>query len=270
MAKCSCSILIRQQTNKRGAPASLSRIGGFSEGWWYDGDPGDAMTKLVIISQFRARCLTTCARVIGQRVRVFQGGSTTNNQSFPGSLDVRGDIPQMGLLCSVGGAGVANARKFIVRGVPDSRVEEGEYDPLDTYSIPLNAYVQQVDNQAFSFKAVDLTKPAVPVISISATGAVITGEPGTWSANTIVTGLRVSSDVTGKVIPFKLPIQPGADAFHWTLSGWDLGPASGGRIREFFTIYPRVDSAKFAPIRITTHKVGQDFFQFRGRASART
>src|SRR5580765_1123966 len=151
MVLCACSLLMRQKTNKRNAPG-LSRIGGWSEGWWFEGDPADAMDKLVLISQFRARFLTDAASVIGQRVRVVGGGSTTNNRGFPGGQTIRGDIPQMGLLCTVQGVGRPNVRHFILRGVPDARVEEGEFDLNDDFLILVRSYVQQVGTQQFAFK----------------------------------------------------------------------------------------------------------------------
>jgi len=269
MAKIACSLLIRQQTNIRGATGSLSRVGGWSEGWWYDGTDSDAMDKLVIISEFRARCLTNAAQVIGQRVRVLGGGSRTLNRTFPGNLVVRADIPQMGVLCSLKGIGGANVRRFILRGIPDARVEEGEYDPSDTFMIPLRGYIQQVQNQGFAFKAVDLTKLAYPVLTISNAGAVLLSQDASFGTGSLVKGLRVSDADNGLSIPFTLPIVPGSDAKHWTLVGWTHPAASGGRIREVATVYPIVDASTFELVRVTTHKVGKDFFQFHGRASKR-
>lgn len=269
MPKIHVDLLIRQTTNKGGTSGQPSRSGSWSEGWWIDDTPANALNKAVLISQQRARFLTTAAQIIGQRIRVLGGGSQTQNIAYPGLLNVRADIPQMALLMNVTGKGVANTRKFFLRGIPDSRVEEGEYVELGSFTALLDAYANVLDEQSFAFKCRDLTAPQAPVLSITDVGVVTVMSDVALTPGMIVQGLRVSSDVTDKAISFELPVKAVTDTRHFTLDGWTFGPASGGKIRVLNIIYPIVNANTFKAIKIGTHKVGEDFFQYHGRASRR-
>jgi len=268
MARFKMDILIRQQTNKGGGNA-LTRVGGWSEGWYWEGNAGDAMAALIGVSQWRAKLLTTAGQVVGQRVRDVTGGASTAGRRFNGTIDIQADIPQMSLLMATGGQGVSNVRRWALRGIADVRVIEGEYVPSSTFETAIQDYADQLTAFGFRFRCLDFNARQGVVDSIAEDGTVLFGgiDPG-FSDGDIVQGLHILSDANDRVITGKWTMRLGVGAVY-KLQAWDAGLAHGGRLRRIEYAYPVVDKNNFEAVKITTHKVGKDFFQFRGRASRR-
>lgn len=270
MSLMKVDLLFRQQSNKNNTTPGLSRVGGWSEGFYLNADVATALPRLIEVCKDRAPLLTTAAEIVGQRVRVVGGGSSTYARKFPGTFDQQADIPQMALLLTANGVGEPNTRRFTLRGIADARVIEGEFSGTAEFNRRLQIYATELQTQLMAFKCQSLSAPQANVLTISATGAVILEAPQSFFAEQMVQGLRVMSDDNNDVITFTAKAVSGVDSAHYTLVPWTYGPAHGGRLRLIEKIYPVIAADSVSVVKITTHKVGRDFFQYRGRQSKKS
>lgn len=269
MATYKIDLLIRQQTNKGGGNP-LTRVGGWSDGWYFQGTQKEAVDAAQGISLWRAKLLTTAAQVIGQRVRLVGGGSATSGGQFPGTIALPADIPQMSLLIAAGGLGVVNVRRFFLKGIADARVVEGEYSPTSEMEVALQDYADHLQDFGIRFKCQDFFAREGVVDTIDGNGVVVFGgiDPG-FSDGDVVKGLFITNELTKRAVKgkwtIKIPVGGG-----YKLQSYVSGRAFGGRLRRIEWAYPIIDKNNFHVVRVGTHKIGKDFFQFHGRVSSRS
>lgn len=263
-----CDMLFRQQTNKSGSTQNPVRVGGWSEGWYLADNAVDPFGKLNQLCTFRARLLTDAAAIIGQRIRKVGGSASTAGRVFIGALSVRADIPQMALLATIRGVNVNNVRRFVLRGMPDSVVEEGEFTNFSTTNRNLLGYDHALSDLGFCFHGRKLDALTVGVESISDAGVVTPSTLFPVSAGMRFRTLRVTSTVTGNVISVVRTVVAFTSTT-FTLGNWTFGAATGGKLRQEDEVFPACLRDSLAKNRVVTHKVGKDFFQYHGRRSNR-
>lgn len=264
-----CDMLINASTNKTNSTPSQVRTGGWSEGWYADADPGSVRFPFEAVCQARASLLPGNCTIVGQRYRIVGGGSTTSGKAFPGGSALLGDIPQVGLLCTVSGQGQANVRRFRLGGLPDARVVEGEFSRESVYDAALSRYFKACATNAMRFKCRNLVADRYHLVSINAQGQVVTANAAIGGLTAYVDLLKCR-DANGKAVKGRFATMPGADNLHFTLLGWNGRTVVKGDLRPVADLFPIVDVNTFAVGRVIVHKVGRAFFQYRGRASKRT
>jgi hypothetical protein len=261
-------ILFRQITNSSGSIPNATRVGGWSEGWYIDGTLPFVKTAVEAYCRQRARLLTTAAQIVGQRYRLVDGGSSVSNRIFPGIGSANSDIPQMAMLCSIQGSSTPNVRRFALRGLPDISVFEGEFLPTTYMVTQYNAFAQMLQDQFFRFKARDLTQQRFKIQTLDSTGHLTLQADAVYTVGQRLDLLKVR-DADGLPFTGQVVITARADARNYTVSPAPSLTSAVGSVRLHGTVFPTVDKTTFSTVRITTHKVGRDFFSFRGRASAR-
>jgi len=190
-----CTALFELTTNPASTTTAPHRIGGWSESV-YDvvGSFGSTtVNAFKEVCRQRARLLPAGAAIVGQRYQIIDppGLSTTDNTRYPGRETVSPDVPQMALLCKAPAKSASNFKNLILRGIPDARVEQGEYSREAPFTQALNAYFGALDR--FFFKARDLTQTAYPLIDILANGTYQTEGSTTLAEGDMVRVLRAEN-----------------------------------------------------------------------------
>jgi len=263
--------LFKMSTIGTGEQAT-GRSGGWSEGWYFNGDISGAITKNTAgggLAQTRARLLCATASIIGQRYQLVSplpvGPSVSRGKEFPGDPNFPTDIPQMALLSTMTGVGVANVKHHIMRGLPDIMVLFGEFIPTQSYKSKLFDYFQAL--AGFSFKGLDLSVAKVAIISFNeVTGLVTTAAAHGFAVDEEAgfTGLK------------ELPNDPASQQTRQVIevpssTTFKVLPRPLGRtfvigfVRRKVSVYPAVDPTNSDWERVITRKVGRPFDQFRGR-----
>jgi len=261
-------MLFGQSTNKAGGSTAQVRTAGWSEAWYIDADATVAKNAMINLCQERAKLLSNAASIVGQRYRIVNGGSSTDSRQFPGSSGLLGDQPGVALNLSGIGDGVVNSRKWLIRGVPDIRVTEGEYVGSQQYDAALASYFTMLDTSGFRFRALDLTSPKAEVISVDATGAVVLKTPLTVIQGNKLSALRIK-DASNRAISGTFTVNTVTDGTHFTLSDWPAKVGSKGSFRVKGIIYPEINGASCRVVRASFRKAGGPFGRYRGRRSNR-
>lgn len=275
-----CTALFQLSTNVDFPNLPAHRIGGWSESWYYIGSsipnaiqafasPGTALFPFSWCAG-RAALLPGGAAIIGQRYQQVApvGQSQTAGGIYPGSAGEAADIPQQALLCSIPAVGAGNIKRFTLRGIPDARIIEGEFQGTQSFTQSLNNFFFVLGN--FQFRARDLTQPTANIVSISAAGLVTCEAAATFNVNDMVRVLRTRT-VDGDLLGGRFQVAsvgPGNNVF--TLANWSPAEATtGGRVRRDSIVFLPADNTRAAAYRAVIRKVGRPFGAYRGRRSAK-
>lgn len=276
MPTVKCTMFMQLATNLSLPAEAQRRIGGWSETVYRTGgDVAGAIRALNGEERFagpdlcatRAQLLPTGAAIVGQRFQVIDpvGLAQSTSATFPGSSGLAADIPQMCLYCKVPAVGTPNIRKLFLRGIPDARVIEGEFQPLAGWRGIVQRYFTSLSG--FAFRARDLTAPAARIISITPEGLVTTEDPHPFAINNMLRILR-SLAADGNFGGGRFQVQNlGSSNVTFQLRGWDGGATVGGTARLDRIIYPAFDGNSATIGRIIVKKVGRPFGGYRGRVS---
>lgn len=261
-----------------GPGQTLQRQGGWTESLYADqaniqivknnlfGIQG-GLNPIFPITQTRAALLPTGAQIVGQRIQQVEpvGPTTSFGAVYPGGAGLAQDVPQMSLLIVVPGLGVRNTRRWILRGMPDARVVNGEYSPAAQWTADFNSFTQSLGN--WNFRALNLDAAAVDITSISSAGAVVTNGNSPFAQFAVLKIMRVQ-DAGGNNVSGKFTVATvGPNANNFTLANWTAGNCTGGRARVLQYIYPFIDTANVAINRTVVKKVGVPSIRYRGRRS---
>jgi hypothetical protein len=273
------TMLMQLATNISDPTAQPRRIGGWSEGWYFEGAtvadlyrfafglPGIAAVAVPGLCPSRANLLPTGSAIVGQRVQQIDpvGPSQSLSRLFPGGAATLPDVPQMALLCSTPGLNVKNIRRTILRGIPDARAIEGEYAPSAQFKGDLTTFFTALSQ--FEFRGVDLAQPTIPIIAIAGDGTIqLAGLSAGFAVNDMVKVLR-SHDSFGASIGGKFMVELIGTATSVKVRNWTAGACTGGALRKHAFVYPFVDSLNCTIGRLVTKRVGRPFIQYRGRRS---
>jgi hypothetical protein len=261
------------------APPDLNdagaHIAGWSESHWSATAPDPASRGFGNLMRRRAALLPVQGRIVGYRIasytftgnRMLPGPVTTGHSQATGGSGQVTDVPQMALDCSTATAG-GNSSRFSLRGIPDSCVSGGEYNPLLTFKVALDSYFTLLVSQGYGLAGRDLTQPSFKVKSI-ANGILTTDGTVTLFPGVDYVRFRGVRDINGVAVSgaYQLGTSPAANQF--LLQGFNTTIAvnnSGSARRDLINFYAYTE---VSPARITVRKVGRPFEQYRGRRSRR-
>jgi len=273
------TLLIQLATGTVAPNPSLRRIGGWSEGFYLNAaDFATAISFLngganapASLCELRAGLLPTSAQIVGQRVQQVSpvGRSQSLNRLWSGGSGMDCDIPQMALLTRIPTQTGTHSRQYIIRGIPDQLVIDGEFAPNRDYSRALGRLFGILSS--FSLRTVALTGAANTIETVSLTGLVTftVARPAMIVGDTLEIRNVV---VAGGVIvngSFEVESVSGTNPLVCSVKGWNSGAGVGGQGAVTGTSYPLLDGVNATTGRIIVKKVGRPFVQYRGRASVR-
>jgi hypothetical protein len=273
--------LLMQATTALSRPNfPLHRVGGWSESYYYDGPGGTDLFARVTgqglrrgstsLCDARARLLAGGAAIVGQRYQFVDpvGRTQTGAAQFPGWAGVLNDIPQMALLCKIATVNGLKQRLLILRGIPDSLVVEGEYNPVPIYDLALDRFFRVL--AAFSMKQNSAGRP-VTVNNITSEGLVTLRVP---RSTTLEVGMTIiitdAQPAAGRPVTGAFVVESlGPLANQFKLVGWPYGAATGGTAQRRTYVYPLFDNESASVSRIISRKVGRPSVGYVGRHSNR-
>jgi len=268
MAIIKVTLLFQQATNVSYPNRPSHRVAGWSESWYFSGSVAGAFAAVLGgagLCVKRAALLPVGARIVGQRVQSVDpiGAAISQKNGFPGGAGLPSDVPQIALLQTVPSSSGRNVKHYLMRGVPDICVEEGEYTATPGFAVALAAY--QIALGTFRFKGIDLTESVVDIVSVSAGGLITTIEPHEMVAGeeAIVTRSYTDSGNALASGTFKVVSDPTTTTLQ--LAGWTKGASSGGHLRRKTVIYPIIDGESITVDRVVMRKTGRPFDQYSGR-----
>jgi len=265
-----CTMLFQLATG--GAPGQTgARIGGWSESWYNDQSAlSTVKERFFALCQARAAMLPTWAQIVGQRYQQVVPKVTSSQVAslvFPGTAGLQVDVPQMSVLVKIGaGGGNPNIRQWAMRGLPDARVENGEFLPSLQFTQRFQFFSQLL--QYWLFRGVNLLADQAAVNFIDANGEVQLNESFTVNENDRVQVIK-TMNTAERLVGGIYQVGAGPTSHTLTLRNWDQGLTQGGTVRLYQIIYPTIDPNNIQLGRVTVRKVGRPFFSYRGRRSNR-
>jgi len=263
------TMLMELQTNPSGTSVG-ARIGGWSESWYWDNALTVGKSAFQNLCQKRAALLPTSARVTGQRyqqVGPSVGASQIDSRIYPGLSATATDVPQMAILVKVGATGgLNNIRNWVMRGLPDARVVEGEYAPSVAFTTAFTAYANALSG--FLFRGKNLAADQAEINFIDANGVATLNGPLATSAGTMVQ-IKRTIDANEHSFSGRFKVGTGPTSSVVPLINWQAGLTQGGIMQLYQIIYPNVDISNVTLGRVIVKKVGRPFTGYRGRRSNR-
>lgn len=263
-----CTMLFEQQSNLAAISDRPTRIGGWSESYYADTDLANAKVNFHRLCQARASLLTRAARIIGQRYQLVGGGAQTEARTYVGSDTTDSDVPQMGLLCVAGAGSVPNVRRFTLRGLPDIRSVQGEFNPSNGYQQKLDVFFSLLAN--FKYKGKNLAAPTQVIAKITSGGLVSTTTTYSYAFGQQWQLMRVRNS-DGQTISGIVTVaaEPGPGSLSFNAVAWNGGTVYEGEIRLVTDpVYTSYDPARINVSRVVVRKVGRPFSGYRGRRSS--
>jgi hypothetical protein len=266
-----CSLLIQFTTNPNNRQVSAAHAGGFSEQFWFNGNP-IIQAAANAIASFRASMLPIESTVIGLRQQIYTvngnkllpGGSSVVPLNFPGSNNYTLDNPQSCLNLRLQTGGGPNVGRYCMRNLPDEVVVNGEFQPDGAFTANLNIWKNTLAGNGFGFVGRNLA--ALKTVVLGSDGInLLVGSTAGFNVGDYVRFLKVHA-ITGGTIEGSYQIiaitAPNKLQFIHNI-GSDA--ASGGNVRSdgigFFA------TSAVATQRASVRKVGRPFAGYRGRRS---
>lgn len=258
-------------------PANLAKArvhtAGWSETFWTQLNPSAFNDLWFKQQQKRALLLPSTGSIVGFRTQEFTisgnkllpGGSSSGRQNLPGATPLSTDLPQVALMFSTEAQNAPNSSRMILRGMPDSIMLNGEYQPTAGFSALVTAFVNSMIGFNFGFVGRDLSQASVRVLKIAANVITVDGIPGTGLAVGDFVRLHRVYGSDGNPVKGAFPIT--------AIAGNDLTVAGlaavvnapSGTLRRDQLMY--MAFANLIPVRAVVKKVGRPFEQYRGRRS---
>jgi len=273
MAITKVTVLMQCSTGGSTNPEQ-SRVGGWSESWYYQGGISSAEARATAtggLLETRASLLPIRTRIVGQRYQVVDsipiGQAVSRGRVYPGRAANLTDMPQMSLLWTIQGNTETNTKKYIQRGLPDVFVEEGELKLSRAYKQNLEDY--RVALSSFRFRGFDLTAPKREMVSYNATtGACVSAEDHLFEPGDSVrfTTMRAAGGFDKKPYSFTVKVLTAPTGTTFTVK-----PVPGGgsfvlgNARRVVFVYPIISVSNSSWKRSIIRKVGRPFDQFVGR-----
>jgi hypothetical protein len=257
----------------------LRRIGGWSESFYAGGANFDAAIGLLFgtrgapvgLCEARAGLLPRSAQIVGQRIQQVNpvGRSQSLNRIFNGGSGMDCDVPQMALLTRIPSAVDNHIRPYIIRGIPDQLVVDGEYRPTDDFKRAVTLLMQVLSS--FALRSVVPADLPNTIESISPAGLVtfsVVRPPLVAGYSIEIKGVQLVGGVIGGGT-FTIESVSTTNPLQLSIRGWTQGAGVGGAANGTGIIYPVLDGANATIGRIIVRKVGRPFVGYRGRASVR-
>jgi hypothetical protein len=273
-----CTLLIQLATGTVAPNPSLRRIGGWSESFYFPGtDMAAAIAQVnkttlsvpLGLCNARGGLLPSSAQIIGQRFQQVtpRGASQSLNRLWDGGSGFDTDIPQMALLTRIPSVDGAHVRPYIIRGIPDALVVDGEFRPTADINLALTNLFRTLG--LYSMRVVNRVAAPQQIASIDASGKIIfNAVRPTIPVGGIINLVDIM--VAGRTIsgPFVVAAI-GPESLALTITGWTYGVGLGGQGLQNSVSYLPLDGTKATVGRIIVKKVGRPFVGYRGRAWTR-
>jgi hypothetical protein len=269
------SILFQLTTAPTDTEAAQSHIAGWSETVWSPLAP-DTLDAITTLMNARARLLPKQARIIGYRSQVYTvqgnklipGGANSTIYTRPGIPANDCDTPQCAVLLRATANGTPNTRNFTLRGIPDSQISFGEYQPSGAFKASMTTYSNELSSGPWGFPGRDLAQVSQRVLGmLNGVVEVDNAIPGA-AAGAFLRLLNVRDD-NGKTISGSYPITLAAGRNYTLggLAGYNVSTANG---RARLDVIAMCQIASCSVARAVTRKVGGPFERYRGRRSKTT
>lgn len=252
-----------------GRSERTGNVWGFSE-TWYTNLAGDALvTAMDLVSSRRVQILSSDTQVVGYRIGTANGRAYVVRKEFkPPMSNDHSNLPVDAALCKCGIAGSDNQKRFFFHDLPDNTVNAMSVDFNTEGQIEL--VVQTLSAAGFLVRYQNPVAAQAPILSIDATGNVVTSAAFAVAANNTVTLLNCR-DVNNRAIRGTFIAETVTDGTHFKLAHW--GGSTVGRSGKVRLTSFLFGAALFLPeetvIRGGAKKVGRPFFQLRGRVPNR-
>lgn len=237
---------------------------GFSETWYRDSSITDAIEEIQLLAMRRARMLTNNATIVGARFQNIGGASQTIKMRYVGTVVRDGDLPQVALNVRLIGQNNDYKKMMQLRGIPDGRVEFGEYRPSRDFAAAFDGWVTALATNGWRFQARKKSTPRVKIFSIDSLGNFVIAPGATYAVNDQVI-LRNVRNANGNGVSGTFYVEARTNDQNGKLRGW-----TGGTVGESGTFakleFEYMQVARGGILNATTRKVGRPFTQFRGRA----
>lgn len=269
------TMIMQVTTNPDQAQDASQHSGGWSESWWINQLPiPDAAGPFRALMIARANCLPSAAAIVGYRIaqytltgnKILPGGASSGRIRFPGSGFIQ-DIPQMALELGCSSA-FGNSSRPSIKGLPDSQVRNGEYQPTAVYRGYIQQLLDRIVNDGWCILGRDLTLDTARVISINNGIMKLSAPIGAIAATDYVRLNRVH-DIYGRPVTGSFYVDAIAAGNLYTLSGMDTAVIvnNSGSARVDKVLLRDITGA--VPARVVTRKVGAPFERYRGKSSKR-
>lgn len=254
--------------------SAISRLGGFTETWYHPSDFGaNVEAAFTLLAQKRAALLPTTGSIVGFRYQttdgIVSGRSTTRLISIPGLAGRQTDVPQMGIKMDMDAANGVNQRVWLMRGVPDSQITTGEFQPSAAYRNDLANFLSGLGG-TWAFRGQVLTNPPTEIDTITAAGVITWGANPGYANGSKIKVLRARNIAgRGKGGVFRVNA---VVANTGQLTGWTHGDCTGGKSRQYAVAFPLLpaNSTPILTAEAVLKKVGRPSRQYRGRRAVRT
>ncbi len=251
------------------------RTWGWSESWYAPQDVTSTELKSIcdVWMQRRAALLGVGGTILGYRMQRLDpiGATRSFRNPIGGSTGLFVAEASLGLLFYPTASGAPNRRQVILRGLPDARAVQGEYNPVGTFNTAIGDFWGLVVAN-FSMKGKVLTTPTVAIDNITATtGIVTTKADHAYVVNQYVQILR-SSTLEGRQRGGTYLVTAVADARHFTIQNWQWPATRNGRARLVVapTIFPvSIEESQLTNPIVVKRDTGRPSAPSRGRQPAR-
>jgi len=249
--------------------AAGNKTGGWSETWYFTGSETEIGAACQTWMTRRSAMLTPRCFIQGFRIQNVGGKGQFFTASVPGTFAADSDIPQMALNCRCQGSGTNNVKFFQLRGIPDGQVVDGAYQGNLNFPQNVSQFFTHLVNFGWRFRAIDLTKVKVNILSIDALGAFKIAAGTTFAAGGYMDLLRCRG-VDGSKLSGRYYIDSKTSDQIGVFLNWPgTVVKEKGQARPFALDYPLIQANSVKIYNVTTRKVGRPFFLYRGRQTAR-
>lgn len=273
MSRFKCTMFIKLTTNLQEPNAAEHRTGGWSESFYTpDCTVAEAKDKLLDSAGLctrRADLLPQGAVIYGQRWTDMQtGASFSQNIQFPGSSSLTNDVPQLSLRYNMTALNGLNKRQITLRGVPDSLIVGGEYQPTTRYQNAITAFNYCLYLR-FVFRGKDKAQASKQIVDVTADGLVTLAVVAGYNVGDLIKiDTRRTAD-NKKVSGLGFVKTTGPAATQFTIQNWTFGACSNGSAKRDEIAYFQIDNTAWGTPLACVRKVGRPTDQYRGRVSAK-
>jgi len=258
-------------------PTDLARArqhtGGWSESFWTSLNPSAYNPLWLIQQNKRANLLPGSAAIVGFRTQIYTisgnkllpGGASSGRQGLPGQPSLGTDLPQVALMFNCASVTSPNNTRMILRGMPDTIMSGGEYQPTPTFAGLVTQFQNSMIGMNFGFVGRDLAQASVRVLKIVVNVISLEQIPATGlNVGDFIRLHRVYDDDFNPVKgAFVVTAIAGANI---TVQGLNasVSEPSGTLRRDVLSYFPY---GAIQAVRAVVKKVGRPFEQYRGRRS---
>lgn len=260
------------------APTNLTRAiphtGGWTEAVWASVNTQQQFEAFFRLLDKRRNLLPRQATIVGYTVqgyniagnRLIPLGSSTFAQNLPGNSALETDLPQVAVDLKTINTGGNNTARYVLRGMPDSIMTFGEYQPTPAYAGRMTQFMNELKSGFWIIVGRDRTQPTERVVNITGNQVTLQAALPGAGAQSFLRFLRVYGD-DGNPIKgsFRITVAPVGNVY--TVSpnpNNDLINASGLARLDAITTSAIVE---VEVSRARVRKIGRPSQGYRGRRS---